>query len=340
MSDNVRRLPAKFSDVAMFEAAPHDNNYRPDMGVVPRVHLLSMNHDPLGDLASFVLMYKGEPVTDLERITDEQRRWAWDEAMSTHLKAPFEVIKLHFMLDGVDRAFTHQHVRQRTAVYAQESLRFAVVDDLGRGTTLPPSLYGTRPMNDVEYEDLMALSPEERKQQEMRDVWDDALVVLGDAYRKLIEMGMTAEDARGLLPQATSTRIHYSTDLRNLADQAGNRLCTQAQFHWRNVFGQIVQSIRTYGRLNNQYVRDAWQFELIADSMLFRPVCYQRGECPWKGDLDRKCSIRERVDKLSEAGVPPQHWHMTVNGSAIDNTEWLLDPDAAKKGYKPKQGDE
>jgi thymidylate synthase ThyX len=46
------------------------------------------------------------------------------------LKAPLEAIDFHFMVEGVTRAHTHQEVRQRTAVFAQESMRFAVKDKI------------------------------------------------------------------------------------------------------------------------------------------------------------------------------------------------------------------
>src|SRR4051794_363901 len=114
----------KWSDEAMFEAAPVKRDSR---GLVtPVVSLLSATPDPLGSVAAGFRMYAGKPTYSLADITDDERRQYWEESLRTHLKAPWEFIDLHFFIEGVTRSFTHQMVRQRTAVYAQESLRFAV----------------------------------------------------------------------------------------------------------------------------------------------------------------------------------------------------------------------
>jgi thymidylate synthase ThyX len=69
-------------------------------------------------------------IRDLAEITDDERRHYFDECFKTTLKAPLEFIDFHLMVEGVTRAHTHQEVRQRTAVFAQESMRFAVKDKI------------------------------------------------------------------------------------------------------------------------------------------------------------------------------------------------------------------
>lgn len=282
----------RYVDQAMFPAVPIASQR-------PRVKLLWMTPDPLGAMAAAYRMYKGKPTQfSLEQITDAERREAWDEAAKTHLKAPYEFIDLHFFIEGVPRSFTHQMVRQRTAVFAQESLRFAVKEgNLESETVRPPSL------DDPE----VSVS----RRNDRQDLWSTALAAVERAYKALIADGMPAEDARELLPNGTLTRLNYKTNLRNLLDHAGNRLCTQAQFIWRDVFQQIVNEIRWYDETNS---RDHWQFARIADSNVFAPVCYELGRCPFKADVDRGCTIRGRVD----AG----------RFDLINRQEWLGDPKA------------
>lgn len=329
--------PVKWADKAMFQAEPHDG-YTPDRGVEPKVHLLWMTPDPLGAVAAMSEMYKGNVIRSLDDVTDEMRRSALADVQKTHLKAPLEAVKVHFMIDGVDRSFTHQQVRQRTAVFAQESMRFAVVEDLRVGTTLPPSLFGTEPW-DAEA-DLLSSD----RQQNWRDAWDRCLKIVSDTYTFLVNDGMPAEDARGLLPHATATRLNYVTDLRNLSDHAGNRLCTQAQYHWRYVFSQIANEIRNYGHRDchaadeirvedcEQCAAFSWQFVELAKSGLFRPVCYQLGHCPFNASFDRACSIRDRVESFSRSGTPSEQWVMgDENTPPIDPREWAFDPSAARE---------
>lgn len=284
----------KYADKAMFEAEEFED-------VMPRVYLLSATPDPLGSVAAMSKMYKGEVVRDLADVTDEERRYFWEESFKTHLKAPWEAIDFHFLVEGVTRAFTHQMVRQRTAVFAQESMRFAVKEKIA---ARPGPLLGQDEL--------------------MKEVWDDTMESIWAAYSHMIANGVPSEEARGILPHDTLTRLHYKTNLRNLADHLGNRLCTQAQFEWRLVASQLRGAIRDYMNKPLQYeggradiVEAAvtkWQFELIAESEIFQPVCYAMGRCPFNADFDRGCTIRERVD----AG----------QFELIRVEEWLADPKA------------
>lgn len=345
MTDNVHDLHqhrtgkeiTAWADEAMFEAEPlgYDVNREG-----PRVHLLSMPADPLGQIAAMAMMYEGKVVRNLASVTRAQRIHYFNEISKTHLKAPYEAVSMHFMIDGVTRSFTHQMVRQRTAVFAQESLRFAVKDTIDEEVALPPSL---RSLKDDDPRVVL---------------WKTAVNKTDDVYHALVDSGVPAEDARGLLPHNITTRLNYVTNLRNLQDHAGMRLCTQAQFEWRTVWVRIVEAIRNYNpyqhvidvtRANGDEMAalfletvaadERWQFELLAD--LFRPVCYLTGKCEFKADFDRKCKIRDRVDANHAAGRPSSEWadlEITEDGDGsnrrtllpIHPAEWLTDPSSAR----------
>lgn len=309
----------KYVDGAMFRAQPMRTK-------VPSVHIIQMTHDPLGCIAAACRMYEGYPTYTLDDITDEDRRRYWDNMQRTHLLAPLEFVDLHFFLEGVNRSFTHQLVRQRTAVYAQESMRFAVKENLKNETSTPPSVVSAPG--------------------HVREVWFNTLDTIETAYHYLIANGIPAEDARDLLPHATLTRAHYKTNLRNLIDHAGNRLCTQAQFVWRMVFSGIVNGIRDLDVDRQERLENGWQYDLIAESNLFRPICYQLGKCPVKADYDRGCTIRGRVDAFTREGVPSEEWGVGIGRPNIHESgvetirveEWLLDPRAAWMTREDKDG--
>jgi flavin-dependent thymidylate synthase len=307
----MSKLPVKWADKAMYEAAPVEAGIK--------VYLLSANPDPLGSIAAACKMYEGKPTYNLFDITDRERWHYWKQVQRTHLKAPLEFVNFHFLIEGVTRAFTHQMVRQRTAVYAQESLRFAVKENMASEAALPPSI------------------PEGSRQHR---VWLETLGNVEYAYNELVNSGVPAEDARGLLPHATTTRLHYGTNLRGLLDHAGNRLCTQAQFEWRKVFIEIMNAIRHY--------EDSWQWKELGSfrPSTFAPICYQKGHCPFQASFDRQCTIRERVERFASQGVPSERWadeHQTVmtgisdDGNAVLMStpiypeEWLADPTAGRR---------
>lgn len=337
-----------YSDKAMFTAAPVADK-------TPKVYLLNATPDPLGSVAAMNYMYTGRPIRSLDEITDEDRERNWEDVQKTVLKAPFESVKLHFMFEGVTRAFTHQLVRQRTAVYAQESMRFAVKENATDEVALPPSLMGTVSRSEL------SLSGDDGPSdiQLARFAWDDAMAAVGGAYNKLIAAGMPAEDARGMLPTNILTRIHYITDLRALQQHAGFRLCTQAQFEWRMVWLGILQALRGFSSCpghpynkddeKNCRICDNWQWQRLAT--IFKPVCYQTGKCEFMSNIDRHCSIRDRVNANHEVGRPSSEWDNSYDpfpngGTApvverdsnnkpvfigpIQPREWMFDPAAAR----------
>lgn len=330
----------KWGDDAMFEAAPMQKDARGQ--VTPRVTLLSATPDPLGCIAAGFRMYAGKPTYNLADITDDERRWAWEESLKTYLKAPWEFVDFHFFIEGVTRALTHQLVRQRTAVYAQESLRFAVKEDSAAESAIPPS--------------IVSLAKDDPK----RVLWDQGIKYADKTYKALVNAGIPAEDARGILPHATTTRTNYKTNLRNLVDTLGNRLCTQAQFEWRAVALGIIKAIRDYnpptdlrrteyvetvlGNTNVHHKKTNWQFQLLATpiAQTFTPVCYKAGKCVFMGDLDRKCSIRKRVNEMGAAGIPSDHWHEDIEQEdgqmliGVDPIEWMADANAGRRGDAPQ----
>jgi flavin-dependent thymidylate synthase len=314
----------RWADEAMFKAEEIDASEG------PKVYLLWMTPDPLGAIAAACKMYKGEVVRDLSTVTDTERLEYFEQVQKTKLKAPFEFVKFHFLIEGVTRAFTHQMVRQRTAAYAQESLRFAVKEDMPVG--LPPSLAGTTDPGDPSFPDIPS-SNESR----MRQIWDETIDCVQSRYDKLIDLGMPAEDARGLLPHNVLTRLHYTTDLRALLDHAGNRLCTQAQFEWRLVFAKIIEAIRATDATDYANVLQCNGINRVymADKLLsaFKPVCFQTGKCEFKANFDRHCNIRDRVNMFESQGVPSSEWEDIERWrtAGIKPGEWLLDPGAARK---------
>ena len=287
--------------------------------VRPEARLLWATPDPLGAIAAVGRMFKGFPTYSLDDITDEDRRLYWEESFKSHLRAPHEFVQFHFFVEGVTRSHTHQMVRQRTATFAQESLRFAVKECLANEVPLPPSVMG----NEI-----------------AEQFWNQTIAEIDRAYTALVNAGIPAEDARGLLPHATPTRLHWRTSLMDLIHHAGNRLCTQAQFEWRILMVSIMKAIRTY---HNHGITQ-WQFQLIGQPtpQTFAPICYHTGKCEFKAIFDRPCSIRDRVDANTAAGRPSDEWGIdrmkviggvlqdTIDIGAIQPEEWLLDKDAAR----------
>lgn len=370
---------SKWADKFQFTAEKHDQTKAVE------AFLLGAPVDPLGQMAACAKMYKGEVVRDIRDVTDEERRQFFKDIMDTVLVMPTEAVHLHFMVDGVHRGITHQMVRQRSAGFAQESMRFAVVEDLPNATALPVSLRGTLSEDDLFeslnfarvgqglsswdpdekgkliVEEWHRLSPEQRQ----RLQWDKAVKRVGDVYEEMVNSGMAAEDARGLLPTNVRTRLNYITNLRGFYDTMSKRVGDQAQFEWREIVAAMVQAMYKYGEEHTYEVwvdyedehdtlenvvtfsddetrtlvrrSSLWQYKLIAAEI--KPIEFKLNGPAFGASFDRPSRIGERIAAFHQMGVPSSRWlegAVEHNIPPINPAEYLLDPGAARL----KEGEE
>ena len=125
-----------------------------------------------------------------------------------------------FRIKGVSRALTHQLVRHRVASFAQRSQRYCVED--GFDYVTPASV---------------------EKDPQTAALYRETVEAIGDAYRRLVEAGVPAEDARMLLPNACCSEICVKMNLRELIHFANERLCACAQWEIRAMAREMVRAV-------------------------------------------------------------------------------------------------
>lgn len=128
-----------------------------------------------------------------EKISDEQAAALVRKLVSMGHFSTLEHVTFTFAIEGVSRVLTHQLVRHRIASYSQQSQRY--VKEHNFEVIMPPSI-AAKPEAKAEFEDLMQK--------------------LQDAYNKFTEMGIPAEDARYVLPNAAETKIVCTFNARSL----------------------------------------------------------------------------------------------------------------------------
>ena len=183
------------------------------------VKLLRHTVDPDRTVAmSARLCYSSIGATQLEeKMTDEQV-----EKLVTHLAemghfSPMEHVTFTFAIEGVSRALSHQLVRHRIASYSQQSQRY--VKEHNFETILPPSI-AVRPEAKAKFENLM--------------------VEIQNTYNEFVEMGVLAEDARYILPNATETKIVCTFNARSLMNFFKLRCCMRAQWEIRQLANKML----------------------------------------------------------------------------------------------------
>ena len=134
--------------------------------------------------------------------------------------AVLEFCDFTFRISGVSRVLTHQLVRHRMASYAQRSQRYCVED--GFEFVTPTSV---------------------SKNAEANERYEKTVETIKRAYSDLLEMGVPAEDARMLLPNACCTEICVKMNLRELIHFCNERLCACAQWEIRAMAREMVRAV-------------------------------------------------------------------------------------------------
>ena len=202
-------------------AAEHGNGRAASGTDGIRVQLIDHTEDPVRALyMAYRVCYSAlTPEQVLERIEDERiprgQMLEFIEArLLTGHMSPLEQVVFEFGISGVSRAFSHQFVRHRIGIsFEQQSQRYVTYRDGEFPYTVPRT---------VERAGLGG---------EMTALFAQASAL----YERMVEAGVPAEDARFLLPNATSTNFKIMVNFASLLHIADLRLCTRAQWEFRKV---------------------------------------------------------------------------------------------------------
>lgn len=127
----------------------------------------------------------------------------------------FEHIYFTFKIEGVSRSLTHQLVRHRMCSFTQRSQRYC--DESAFEIVIPETLKGN-------------------------PVFEKTISTIRAAYDVLSKQ-VPKEDARAILPNACTTELYMSCNLRELIHIANERLCTKAQSEIREMVSQMVSLV-------------------------------------------------------------------------------------------------
>ena len=185
------------------------------------VSLLSHTEDPLRSLyLAYRTCYSALTPQQIaarigdERIPRETMQSFITERLKTGHASPLEQVWFEFAISGVSRAFSHQFVRHRVGIsFEQQSQRYVTY----KGGEFPHTI------------------PKSVERADMGDAMRAHFAQGGALYEHMIEMGVPAEDARFVLPNATSTNFKVTVNFASLLHICDLRLCTRAQWEFRRV---------------------------------------------------------------------------------------------------------
>ena len=199
-----------------------------------------------------------------------------------------EHVYFTFAIEGISRACSHQLVRHRAGiVFSQQSQRYVEIkEDIGELCHL--SLELQRDAKDKQDKTVATFEKTEEllnKYFVMKDVIPETMEALLDdliTYKRYIEHGYKAEDARSVLPNATKTNITMSLNYRELIHICNLRLCTRAQLEIRQLFQAIKKEVEKV---------DERLASLLVPSCEIHGMCFE----------DKCCGRKPKVNEVKGA---------------------------------------
>lgn len=143
------------------------------------------------------------------------------QMVSSGHHSTLEHVSFSFAIEGISRACTHQLVRHRIASYSHQSQRYVKAVDFER---IVPDTIKYKP--------------------EAKEKFDKLMAQIAETYNEFVEMGIPAEDARFVLPNAAETKIVVTMNARSLLHFFEERCCNRAQWEIRAMANLMLQEVR------------------------------------------------------------------------------------------------
>lgn len=187
-----------------------------------KVKLLSYNKNSIRTVTAAIRQcYSADGAAQISRkVSNEKARKLIGQVISSGHTSTIEHAVFTFAIEGVSRALTHQLVRHRVASYSQQSQRYVKSDKLD--FIMPATI---------------------KRNEQASKIFKEAILSAQNHYLKLIELGLPAEDARFLLPNAAETKIVMTMNARALINFLKERMCVRAQWEIRSLADEIYKIV-------------------------------------------------------------------------------------------------
>jgi len=226
------------------------------------VVLLSYTPDPERTIAAAARV-STSPVSAVEllgKLTPDRVERLISRLLSSGHLSVFEHASFTFAIEGISRVTSHQLVRHRLASYTQQSQRYVSLKEFNYIT---PATISAKPEWGVKYNEMVRAAHR--------------------LYLEMLDVGIPAEDARYVLPNAAETRLVMTMNARELIHACSLRLCLRAQWEIVELFEHIKAEVEKVApRLGAE----------------LKPKCYRLGYC----DEVESCGIFPTRAELAEKG--------------------------------------
>ncbi len=188
-----------------------------------KVKLLAHTPDPEKVIAlSARLCYSKSNIEDLEKnFTEDKIKSFLQKIIDLGHESVLEHVCFTFGIEGISRACSHQLVRHRIASYSQQSQRYVNFDNIEY--VVPDSI---------------------KKNNDLYLKFKNFMKEISKFYKEMIENDIPAEDARFILPNACTTKIIVTMNLRELKHFFKLRCCNRAQWEIRTLAIEMLKILK------------------------------------------------------------------------------------------------
>jgi len=200
----------------------------------PTVTLVEWTRDP--DLVLYVLWHASRTDEKLFSVDELKNRRLFNSVLADEIEDIFlnviganipvaEAVRFTFMFENITVAWREQLVRHRANSYWSQSSR-------------------ARPLGEF-FEQHIYWTPDEISDNpEAEAHWDLCMRTIGETYQVLESIGISRDNARGVLPQYMTHRISMTITLRSLVDLIKARTCWIAQSDiWHPIIRGMLEQI-------------------------------------------------------------------------------------------------
>ena len=195
-----------------------------------QVKLIDYARAPLDKLyAAFRTCYSSDTPIEIwdkieaQKISHDRIREFVSERLKTGHASPLEQVVFWFAIAGVSRSLSHQFVRHRIGIsFEQQSQRYVK----------------------FKQERLAYVMPESWSRAKLDDEFAALVQRTSELYRRALDAGIPAEDARFILPNAAPTNFHVMVNFAEMLHICDLRLCVRAQWEIRRMVALMRAEIK------------------------------------------------------------------------------------------------
>jgi thymidylate synthase (FAD) len=212
---------------------------------MPRVKLLSHTADPERLVAIAARVCYSPDVFDVisDKLSPGKIARLVRQMVDTGHHSTLEHSSYTFGIAGLSRVASHQLVRHRIASFSQASQRYISLEEC------------------FDFETPLEI----QKDSVANTLYQDSMKTSHETYRKLVNSGISKEDARFVLPGAARSQIIVTMNARSLLNFFTLRTCERAQKEIRMVARKMLALVRE-----------------VAPNIFYKagPACDALGYCP------------------------------------------------------------